>query len=352
MAFQLYDKNYKRLMLIPAILGIIFLLIIFVYPGMQLGLDFVGGVRVIVNTDKLSEKPVQELLAQELGLNEVKVSIVTSPFGTSARIEYAEPQNITQARQFLDQALQAKANAPTQARNLLVQSLAAVGKSPANESDEVADLITQASFAINEKSTDISNAVRTKLTEKFSLPADTSFTTEEVTPTFGASFLSNAIFVGIISIFLLAIVVFIFFREVIPSLAIIEAILFDMLTALALTTLFGFSITLSSVAALLMLVGFSIDTDILLTTRALKRQDKTVFQRCNDSVITGLTVTSTVMGASLVMMIVSYTAQISTIFEISTIVFFGSIGDIIATYFTNGPILLWYWESKHGKVEA
>jgi preprotein translocase subunit SecF len=184
------------------------------------------------------------------------------------------------------------------------------------------------------------------------LPADTSFTTEEVTPTFGASFLSNAIMVGIISVILITIVIFIFFRELVPSLAMTEAILLDMLTAVALTTLFGFSITLSSVAALLMLVGFSIDTDILLTTRALKRQDKTVLQRCNDSVMTGLTVTSTVMGASLVMMIVSYSAQISTIFEIAAIVFFGSIGDIIATYLTNGPILLWYWESKHGKVEA
>lgn len=350
MAFNLYDKNYKRLMAIPAILTIVFLFILLVFPGMKLGLDFVGGVRVIVNTDKLSEKPVQELLSQELGLKEVKVSVVTSPFGTSARIEYAEPQNITQARQLLDQALQVKATAPSQARNLLVQSLNALNVTPTSEL--VDDLVLQASQVINEESTRVSNAVREKLTQQFNLPADTSFTVEEVTPTFGASFLSNAIFVGIISILLLTGVVFVFFREVVPSLAIIQAILFDMLTALALTTLFGFSITLSSVAALLMLVGFSIDTDILLTTRALKRQDKTVLGRMNDSVVTGLTVTSTVMGASLVMLIVAYTAQITTIFEIAAIVFFGSIGDIIATYFMNGPILLWYWESKHGKVEA
>lgn len=350
MAFNLYDKHYKRLMVVPAILTIAFLLILLVFPGIKLGLDFVGGVRVIVNTDKLSEKPVQDLLSQELGLKEVKVSVVTSPFGTSARIEYAEPQNLTQARQLLDQALQVKASSPTQARNLLVQSLNALNVTPTSE--VVEDLVLQSSQVINDESTRISNAVREKLTQQFNLPTDTSFTVEEVTPTFGASFLSNAIFVGIISILLLTGVVFVFFREIVPSLAIIQAILFDMLTALALTTLFGFSITLSSVAALLMLVGFSIDTDILLTTRALKRQDKTVLGRMNDSVLTGLTVTSTVMGASLVMLIVAYTAQITTIFEIAAIVFFGSIGDIIATYLMNGPILLWYWESKHGKVEA
>ncbi|QQR92875.1 MAG: hypothetical protein IPJ89_01360 [Candidatus Iainarchaeum archaeon] len=350
MVFQLYDKNYKRLMIIPAVLAIAFLLILLVFPGIKLGLDFVGGVRVVVNTDKLSEKPVQELLSQELNLKEVKVSVVTSPFGTSARIEYAEPQELTQARQLLDQALQVKATAPTQARSLLTQSLTTLNITPTSE--VVDDLVTQASQAINTRSTELSNSVRQKLTERFSLPADTSFTIEEVTPTFGATFLSNAIFVGIISILLLTIVIFIFFREVVPSLAMIQAILFDMLTAVALTTLFGFSITLSSVAALLMLVGFSIDTDILLTTRALKRQDKTVLARMNESVMTGLTVTSTVMGASLVMLIVSYTAQISTIFEIAAIVFFGSIGDVIATYLMNGPILLWYWESKHGKVEA
>jgi preprotein translocase subunit SecF len=120
----------------------------------------------------------------------------------------------------------------------------------------------------------------------------------------------------------------------------------------AVATLLGFSLTLSSVAALLMIIGYSVDTDILLTTRLLKRRDKTVYERANDTLKTGLTVTTTLIGAALVMLIVSWMAQITTIFEIAAIVLFGMAGDLISTWFTNAPILLWYWEKKHGTVDA
>ncbi len=310
-SFKLYDKHYKRLMLVPLILGILFLGIIFVFPKLTLGLDFVGGTRVIVNTDQLQEAAVKELLTKELGLPEVKVNIVASPFGTSARIEYAEPKDLATARLLLDEAIAGKAKNPQGAVDKLQEAITLVGGTPA--SDDVTQLIQQASEAISAKSDQIFQQVRQQLTQKFSLPANTSFTIEQVTPTFGASFLSNTIFVAIFSIVLLIIVIFVFFREFVPSVAIIEAVLFDMLTALALATVFGFSVTLSTVAALLMLVGYSVDTDILLTTRALKRQDKTILERCNDTLLTGLTVTATVAGAALVMLIVSWMAQITVI---------------------------------------
>ena len=214
----------------------------------------------------------------------------------------------------------------------------------------VDELITLTAQVINEKSQSISAEVREKLMTTFNLPANTPFTTEEVAPTVGKNFLGNALEVAVASIILLTLVIFIFFQEFVPSLAVVEAALFDMLTAVALSTLFGFSFTLSTVASLLMLVGFSVDTDILLTTRALKRKDKNIVERCNDTLLTGLTVTSTVMGAAIVMLVISYLAQITVVFEIAAIVLFGMVGDVIATWFTNAPILLWYWEKKHGSI--
>ncbi|MDP2666842.1 MAG: hypothetical protein Q8P05_05085 [Candidatus Diapherotrites archaeon] len=350
MGFTLYDHRYKRLMLLPLIVGIAALIIVFIYPGVTLGLDFAGGTRVVVNTDLLQEQPVKDLLSSELGLPEVKVQIVSSPLGTNARIEYAEPRPLAEARVLLDRAAQAQEDNPTQAEGLLREALLKLNRTPS--SSGVDALIVETAQAINEESQSIADAVRESLTLRFGLPASTSFTVEEVTPTFGASFLGNALFVGLISIILLTIVIFIFFREWVPSLAVVEAALFDMLIAVALATLFGFSFTLAAVAALLMLIGYSVDTDILLTTRILKRKDKDVFARANDTLITGLTVTGTLFGAALVMLIVSWYAQITTIFEIAAIVLFGMIGDLIATWFTNAPILLWYWEKKHGKVSA
>ncbi len=335
-------------MLLPAALTVIFLFILFVYPQVTLGLDFVGGTRVIVNTDALDDQAVSALLTNTLNLPEVKVVSVSSPFGSSTRIEYAEPKNISDARVLLDEAIVSKDSSPELAKQKLASALQLMGKT--SDSDDITDLITLAAQAINEESQRISTQVRETLISSFNLPADTPFTTEEVAPTVGKDFLMNALQVGIASIILLTIVVFIFFRELIPSLAIVEAALFDMLTAVALSTLFGFSFTLSTVASLLMLVGFSVDTDVLLTTRVLKRKDKDVLARCNDTLQTGLTVSATVMGAMFAMLIVSYFAQISIIFEISAVVLFGMVGDLVATWLTNAPILLWYWEKKHGNL--
>lgn len=349
--FTLYDKNYKRLLILPVVLTILFLVIIFVYPGMTLGLDFQGGTRVIVNTDQLDEQPVKDLLTQKLGLPEVKVTIVSSPFGTSARIEYAEPKALGEARSLLDGAVEIKSTNPEQANSMLIQVFQKLSL-PAPTVTTTDELVSAASVAVNDESSKIANEVRQELITTFGLDPNTSFTTEQVTPTFGASFLTNTIFVAAAGIALLTIVIFIFFREFIPSIAVVEAVLFDMLAALALLTLFGFSITLSTVAALLMMVGYSVDTDILLTTRLLKRKDKTVLDRANDTLITGMTVTATLFGATLVMLIVSYFAQITTIFDISAAILFGLVGDVIATWFTNAPILLWYWEKKRGSISA
>ncbi len=350
-SIKLYDSHYRRLVLVPAILTLIFLFILFISPGITLGLDFVGGTRIIVSTEKLQEKPVVNLLTKDLGLPDAKVSIVTGPFGSSARIEYAEPKFLSDARSLLERAAEVKEKDPASAKRMLGEALTKLNGT--FDSGKDADsLLVQTAQAVNTESEKISNSVRTQLISRFGLPSNTQFAIEQVTPTFGASFLANTIFVAIVSILLLSAAIFIFFRELIPSLAVVEAALFDMLTAVALLTLFGFSITLSTVAGLLMMVGYSVDTDILLTTRVLKRKDKSVLERSNDTLITGLTVTATLMGATLVMLFVSYTAQITTIYEIAATIFFGLLGDLVATWFTNVPILLWYWERRHGKIES
>lgn len=348
-SFSLYDGNYMRLMALPAVLIVVFLAIVTVFPGMTLGLDFVGGTRLIVNTDKLEASHVEDILTKTIGLPDASVSIVSSPLGSSARIEYAEPRHLSDARIALEKAAELTEKNPEGAR-VELQKVFSNLNGTYDASKDVDALVREASQLVNTESENLVARVQAELIREFELPADTAFNVEQVTPTFGASFLANTIGVAIVSIALLIIVIFVFFREVIPSLAVVEAALFDMLTALALLTVFGFSITLSVVAGLLMMVGYSVDTDILLTTRVLKRKDKSVIERSNDTLITGLTITATLMVATLVMLIVSYFAQITVIFEISATILFGLIGDIIATWFTNAPILLWYWERKHGKI--
>jgi preprotein translocase subunit SecF len=50
------------------------------------------------------------------------------------------------------------------------------------------------------------------------------------------------------------------------------------------------------------------------------------------------------------MLVVSYFYQIEVIYQIAAVLFFGLVGDLISTWLMNAPVLLWYIESKGGKV--
>jgi len=112
---------------------------------------------------------------------------------------------------------------------------------------------------------------------------------------------------------------------------------------------FGIPVSLSSIASLLMLIGYSIDTDILLTTRVLKKKEGTARERATDSMLTGMTMTSTALAAAAVMLVISLFNQMTVIFDIAIILVGGLAGDIIGTWLWNAPILLWYAEHKEKK---
>jgi len=108
----------------------------------------------------------------------------------------------------------------------------------------------------------------------------------------------------------------------------------------------GISLTLAGLAALLMLIGYSIDTDILLTTRLLKRGGAV-----EDNVIsafkTGITMTGTTIGALSILLIVSSSVVIT---QIASILLIGLAVDIVNTWMQNSVILRWHVEKKGGLV--
>ncbi len=153
----------------------------------------------------------------------------------------------------------------------------------------------------------------------------------------------------IAAIILITIVIFFFFREIIPSAAIVSCAVFDILAGMASMAFLGIPVSLSSIASLLMLIGYSIDTDILLTTRVLKKREGTAIERAADSMVTGMTMTSTALGALAVMLAISLFSQITVIFDIAIVLVGGLLGDLIGTWLWNAPILLWYAEWKEKK---
>jgi len=146
----------------------------------------------------------------------------------------------------------------------------------------------------------------------------------------------------------MSITVFIIFRNVVPSLAVIFAALSDIIIAIGGMSLFGIPLSIASVGALLMLIGYSVDTDILLTTRVLKRKEGTVTQRAIDAMKTGLTMAAAAIGSmvALYLVVVFLIPAAQTLADIASVLIIGLIADIMATWLMNLGILRWYVEAR------
>ena len=165
----------------------------------------------------------------------------------------------------------------------------------------------------------------------------------------GGSFYREALVAVVIAFIFMGIVVLIYFRNLVPSLFVILCGFADIVMPFAVLVLFGVKLSTAGIAAFLMLIGYSIDTDILLTTRVLKGKEGTVFDRTVGAVKTGLAMT---MSALAVALVAYFFAQSETIKQIMLILSIGLVFDIFNTWITNVTILRWYLERKHKHHET
>ncbi len=149
----------------------------------------------------------------------------------------------------------------------------------------------------------------------------------------------------VVSFVLMSIVIFFLFRSFIPSMAVIFAAVGDIIMPLALIDYLGIKISAAGIAAFLMLIGYSVDTDILLTTRALRKHEGTLNERIYGAYKTGIFMTFTALAAVLpaFFLITGLPDSFRQIFLILSI---GLIADILNTWLTNASLIKWYCESK------
>lgn len=166
--------------------------------------------------------------------------------------------------------------------------------------------------------------------------------------TLSAAFYSQLIKAILFAFFLMAIIVFLIFRSPIPSMAVILSAFADIVMTLAVVDLLGIKMSTAGIVAFLMIIGYSVDTDIMLTSRLLKQKEGELNDRLLSSLKTGLTMTLTSLVAVLVSLFI--TAGISEILkQIFLILAIGLGFDILNTWFGNAGILKWYIESKEAK---
>jgi len=199
-------------------------------------------------------------------------------------------------------------------------------------------LVIESSMQPDELKQNIEDILGYKLTDENS-------SIEFTGPSLSANFYRQLIIALIISFVLMSIVIFIMFKSFIPSIAVIFAAFADIVMALALVDFLGMKLSAAGIAAFLMLVGYSVDTDILLTTRALKKAEGTLNQRIYGAFKTGIFMTTTALFAVLPAFFI-VTGLPDSFRQIFLILAFGLGADIINTWMTNASIIKWYCDKK------
>lgn len=131
-----------------------------------------------------------------------------------------------------------------------------------------------------------------------------------------------------------------------PSFAVVLAAFADILMTLALVDFLGIRISSAGIVAFLMLIGYSVDSDILLTTKILKRKDDTLNQRAFGAFKTGITMTLTSLSAVIISLLIVMSLS-DTLTQLFSVLAIGLGFDLLNTWISNLGILKWYAEKNN-----
>jgi len=135
---------------------------------------------------------------------------------------------------------------------------------------------------------------------------------------------------------------YIYIKNSIPSVVVILSAFANITLTLAVVNLLGMKISTAGIVAFLMLIGYSVDTDILLTTRVLNKKN-TLNKEMFGALKTGLTMSATtIIAVSTALIIVIPFASVLN--QIFTILLIGLGFDLFSTWITNASILKWHIE--------
>jgi preprotein translocase subunit SecF len=212
---------------------------------------------------------------------------------------------------------------------------------------EVSDIITGEQVAFIIETASSPEEVKPFLEEYLGIKLDSTNSSIEFTgSSLSGSFYNQLRIAILISFILMALAVFLIFRTFAPSVAVIFAAFADIVMTIAVIDLLGIKMSTAGIVAILMLIGYSVDTDILLTTRVVKRREGSVNSRVWSSFKTGITMTLTAL--SIVIIGLVFTSSFSSIFnQIFTVLAIGLVFDIINTWAFNASFIKWYVERRN-----
>ncbi|MFB6151094.1 MAG: protein translocase subunit SecF [Haloarculaceae archaeon] len=163
----------------------------------------------------------------------------------------------------------------------------------------------------------------------------------EVSGRFGAATQRLAV-IGVVVAFVgMSLLAFVLFRSFVPSIAIVISAFSDIMVPLAIVSLLRIKLSLGTVAALLMLIGYSVDSDILLNNHILRRRGG-FYESTYAAMRTGVSMTLTSIAAMAVMAVMATFFNITLMAQIGLVLVLGLTTDLMNTYMLNLSLLRWY----------
>lgn len=162
-------------------------------------------------------------------------------------------------------------------------------------------------------------------------------------PSLGSEFLQQAAVVLIFSFIFMAATIFFIFRVPLPSLFLVLNVIADLTEALALSQIIGVKLSLASFASLLLLIGYSVDDNILMASRVIKGEGKNFDAIVKRSFKTGITMVGTTLVALFALFIISTSAVVDTI---ASVLIIGLLVDLLNSWILNVGLMKWYTERK------
>ncbi|MFH1786936.1 MAG: MMPL family transporter [archaeon] len=144
------------------------------------------------------------------------------------------------------------------------------------------------------------------------------------------------------AVFLMCTIIVIAFRKPVLFGAILLNVFADIVTTLAFMNLFSIQLSLASIAALLMILGTGVDSNILLSTRAYRQRGGEMVSRINEALLTGLVMSAAIL---LVLLSILFFARAPALTTITSVLFIGMSVDTLYTWIMNVNILL-RWGKK------
>ena len=331
-----YEGNYKKLLVIPAALLVLCLVYLTVFNVQNdslfnRGISLTGGTTYTL-FDDINEDELNDFL-NDKGINfELKILKDNTGRQTSLKITVGDEEGDL-LKEYLEEFLQGN----------LTEQNSSVERTSAGLSNQFYDQLIIAIilaffwmagvvFLIFSKGLKIKSlVVLLNIILGFFL-GNFFFQTNAFVYSFGFLILAGAI-------------IYIYIKNSVPSFAVMLSAFADIVMTLAVVNLIGMEISTAGIVAFLMLIGYSVDTDILLTTRVTKKRNVDINKELWGSFKTGTTMTMTSIVAVMVALIV--VSGYGTILnEIFTILLIGLGFDIFNTWITNASLIKWYAESK------